>query len=122
MALLQNISQSGREEANKEKFQRLHQMGTGTASPGKLLKQNSRITRSLTPRQLTPLSGEPQKDLDDEDDSCSTEAKPRPISYDRSRSPSPTPPTPPPRPLSKKTPSPLPPEITDPDAIFQQAG
>lgn len=99
-------------------------MGPSAASPRNLLRQTSRTHRSLTPRQLTPLAVEASKDFNDDDNYSPDDAtKPRPISYDRSRSPSPIPPTPPPRPVSKiRTSSPPPPEITDPDALFQQAG
>jgi hypothetical protein len=124
MALLQNISQSGRSEANKEKFQRLHQMGPAASSPGKLLRQTSRLNRALTPKQLTPLATEGNKDSlsDDDNFSTATTEKQRTDTEDRSRSPSPTPPIPPPRPVSRQ-PLPSPPlESTDPDEIFQQAG
>jgi hypothetical protein len=129
MSLLQAISQSGRSEANKEKFQRLHQMGPSASSPGKLLKQNSRLlNRTLTPKQ-TPVALETNKDYHSDDDNESTataptaqkEPLPQPQPQEE-RSPSPTPPILPPRPVSRQPTTSPPLESIDPDEIFQQAG
>lgn len=129
ISLLHTLSKSCRAEANKEKIRILSQIGSGGSSPGgKLLKQTSRLqkSRSLTPKQLAPMTtGDPLNNSSDDDSemgSAPPEAlKPRPISYDRSRSPSPTPPVPPPRPLSKAGSTPPPLSSSDPDEIFQQA-